>query len=145
MRGGAGGGGGGGRTQRRWWATAAREGAREEGGKRGGKQGKCGSTEEVRAGEGGRGGAAPGEVDTSWGQQWGRTTPGLGRRGGGGVNAELAFAYTLTRKLAWLHVGHLIKGHQSAQAVREGLPCHASAPAVASRLCLAWQSPGTGW
>ena len=59
-------------------------------------------------------------VDPSRGQQRGR-------------DAGLAFACTLTRKLAWLHVVHPIKGNQSAQAVREGLPCHPSAPAVASR------------
>ena len=29
---------------------------------------------------------------------------------------------------------HIITGYRSAQAVREGLPCHPSAPAVASRL-----------
>ena len=67
--------------------------------------------------ERGAGAAAPGVVDPSRGD--------AGRR-----DAGLAFVCTLTCKLAWLHVVHPIKGHQSAQAVREGLPCHPSAPAV---------------
>ena len=100
--------------------TSTRE-PREEGGKGGRKQGNGGSTEEVRAGEGGWG-AAPGGVDTSRGQQWGRSTPCHQRRRGGG-DAGLAFTCTLTGKLAWLQVGHLIKGLQSEQAVREGLHC----------------------
>ena len=69
----------------------------------------------------GAGAAVPGVVDPSRGQQRGR-------------DAGLAFACTLTRKQAWLHVVHPIKGHQLAQAVREGLPCHPSALALASRL-----------
>ena len=52
------------------------------------------------------------------------------------MHAELAFAFIPTRTLAWLHVGHIIKGHQSAQEVRE-------APAVASRQRLTWQPPST--
>ena len=49
-----------------------------------GKAGDGGSTEEVRAGEGGRG-AAAGEVDTSWGRQRRRSIPGEGwlRESGG--------------------------------------------------------------
>ena len=75
------------------------------------------------------GAAAAGVVDPSRGQQRGR-------------DAGLACACTLTRKLAWLHVVHPIKGHQSAQALREGLPCHPSAPAVASMyvcMCSCWE------
>ena len=57
----------------------------------------------------------------------------------------LAVVYTPRHTLAWLHVGHIIKGHQSAQAFWEGLPCRPAAPAAASRLWLAWQPPGREW
>ena len=36
--------------------------------------------------------------------------------------------------LAWPHVGHIMKGHQSVQAVREGQPCRPAVPAAASRV-----------
>ena len=64
MRGGPRGRGGGGHEQRRWWAADTSEEAGEGGGKEGGKHGKGGRTEEVRAGEG-VAGAATGEVDLS--------------------------------------------------------------------------------
>ena len=72
-----------------------------------------------------------------WGHHW---------AGGGGCwrHAGLAGAYTTWHTLAWLHVGSIIKGHQSAQAGREGLPCRAVAAAAALRLWLAWQPPAQG-
>ena len=81
---------------------------------------------------------AAGEVNLSVGTSLGG--------GGGGCwrHAGLAGAYTTWHTLAWLHVGSIIKGHQSAQAGREGLPCRAVAAAAALRLWLAWQPPAQG-
>ena len=68
----------------------------------------------------GAGAAAPGVVDPSRGEQRGR-------------DAGLAFACTLTRKLAWLHVVQPIKGHHAI---------HPRLSGIEAMTCLA--TPGTG-
>lgn len=55
-----------------------------------GKQGYSGSMEEATAREGGRGGAAAGEIDTTFGWQWGRSITGEGRGEGQGGEETLA-------------------------------------------------------
>ena len=82
----------------------------------GGTQGTGGSTEEVTAGEGGWG-TAVGEVDTALGWQSG----GRRRWRHGEIARVQPHSYTHTH--AWPNAGHIVKGHRSAQAVREAADC----------------------
>ena len=95
--------------------TLARE-PRPEGGKGGESRGTA--VARKRQGRGGR--------RREWSTHRGDSS------GGGQPPARIAFTCTLTRKNAWLHVWHPIKGHPLAQAVREGLSCRPSAPALAA-------------
>ena len=81
---------------------------------------------------GGSGRGNEGGMRMYGGGGWGLTSGD--KVGGRRRHAGLAVAYTPRHKLAWLHVAHNIKRHQSAQALTERLLCRPAAYAGASRL-----------
>ena len=124
----------GGGAQRRRWAADTSKGAVRG---RGQGRGKAAERRKHGRGKGGGGGGwRRRERSTHHGHINGGGEPLVRRVGGEGPwrHTEVATAYNPTRPLAWLHDVHIIKGPQSARAVRDVLPCRLSALAVASRL-----------